>query len=343
MARNLSVAALAKLATNLGTEPVNIIEIQWVDNAPRDAYSDRDVAGVVKGKILEVSGLDAVVQVSGGSDSQSISVTLDDTDASLKGILDSADIHKRPAWVYQWFDGLGIDDKFLIFKGVVSSPIEWNEGDRTLKFDIISQIEDVEVGFSIEEGDFVNPPEDLVGKPWPLCFGTVISVPALKAKSVRQGILASGNGIMDWTLGSRLSAARRLTCPVNFTGYQAKMGSALLGQVTLLPGYDFDAECTKRKCEAIELLELQQSEQAAYQFPTMVIYGGDKFPQGVQVRLDINGSKWLGYFTGELFTVQGRVHPDMAPDGTVIQDDPGNVIQSECGNRWGPLFSRGSG
>ncbi len=42
----------------------------------------------------------------------------------------------------------------LIFRGKISSPVVWSEGDRTVSFNIISQIEDAEIGFSPEEGQF---------------------------------------------------------------------------------------------------------------------------------------------------------------------------------------------
>lgn len=342
MARVINANALAKLATQYGTEPINIIEIGWVDGGPRTSYSDRDIAGGIQGKILEVSGLDDIIQVSGGGDSQQITIKLDDHDGTIKAIMDSTDIHKRPCWVYQWFDGLLTSDKFLIFKGQLSSPIEWDEGDRSITLDVISKIEDVEVGFSIEEGDFSDPPEDLIGKPWPLCFGTVINVPALKAQSVRQGILATGNGIADFTIPKRLEAAEAIICPENFQGFTTSYEPGINGvfsNLTVTPVYVTDADCLKRKCEAIELLELQRSEQAAFQYPTMTVFGGDKFPQGVEVVINVGGGKFIGVFSGETFTVTGRRHPRQADNGQLVIDpvDPVNTIQSECGDTFGDL------
>jgi len=336
MPRNISVASLAKLATRLGTEPINIIEIEWVDGT-RSAYSDRDIAGGILGRIQEVSGLDDVVQVSGGSQSQQISITLDDTDGSIKGIMDSHDIHKRPCWVYQWFDGIATSEKFLIFKGVLNTPIQWNEGDRTIKFDVVSKIEDVEVGFSIEEGDFINPPEELIGKPWPLCFGTVTNVPALRCTTTRRGILASGTGIHDFTLNRRIQAAQQIVCPSNFAGYQAQTepsaagGAWGAGSLTITAVYQIDQGCIKAKCEALESLQLQLSEQLAYEYSPVTIFGGSKFPQGVLLTLNINGGKFQGRFSGDTFTITGRLHPDNDGRGNVIQTTYQNAIKSTCG------------
>ena len=121
--RNISAAGLAKLATRYGNEPITIIEVDWV-HGNTAAYADRTV-GSIPGRIIEVGDLDDVVNVSGNSDSQELIVTLDDTDGSIKAMFDAHDIHKRPANLYQYFSGLDITDKFLLFSGKMTSPIAW--------------------------------------------------------------------------------------------------------------------------------------------------------------------------------------------------------------------------
>ena len=118
--RTISAPSLAKLATRFGTEPINILTVQWVEGGGFSQYADRDISGGIKGKIQTIGELDAVINVSGNSQSQSIDVTLDDTDGSIKAILDTHDIHKRPCKLYQWFDGLATGEKFLVFQGQVS-------------------------------------------------------------------------------------------------------------------------------------------------------------------------------------------------------------------------------
>jgi hypothetical protein len=330
MPRTISSASLTKLATQLGTEPVNIIEIQWVDGGPRVAYGDKTETGV-KGVIQAISGLDDVVQVSLGSKSQQISVTLSDTDGSLKGIMDSIDPHKRPCWVYQWFEGISQTDKFLVFKGVLNSPIEWNEGDRTLKFDVVSKIEDVEVGFSIEEGDFLNPPKELIGKPWPLCFGTVINVPGLRVNSIHQGILAQGTGIHDFTLQKRITLAGKIICPENFVGFVATPVNNSFGSIRTDPVYEPDAGCLQSKCVELERCKLELSEQLAAEFSPIRIFGGNLFPQHKRITLNINNGLFTGTFSGEIFTITGRQHPDNDGKGNIIKTDTQQTINSRCG------------
>jgi hypothetical protein len=339
MPRNLSPAALAALSNNLGEEPVNILEIQWVGSGGRVSYADKDIPPSIKGAILSISGLDEVTQVSGGARSQAVSVVLDDADGTLKQLLDTIDIHKRPCWLYQWFSSIPLADKFLIFSGQINTPVEWNEGDRTLKFDIVSNIEDVEVGFSIEEGDFTNPPPELIGRPWPLCFGTVQNVPALRTRSPRQGILAQGTGIRDFTLQTRLRLAQKIVCPKNFQGYIAISVTGLRAE--FVEYYEEDQNCKQQKCTLIENLKLQIQEQAAHEISPVTIFGGTNFPQNKSITLNINGGKFTGYFVGNTFHITARRHPANDGTGKVIQTPTQNTIASKCGPRPDPRIPPG--
>ena len=123
--RTISTAGLAMLRTPLGTSPICIVEIDWTDGTT-STYADSTV-GTIPGKIVEMSALDDATSLAGNSSSSQLSVTLDDTDGSIKAIFDTHDPHKRPARVYQYFTGLGLSDRFLLFSGVLMSPISWSE------------------------------------------------------------------------------------------------------------------------------------------------------------------------------------------------------------------------
>ena len=203
--RNISEAGLAKLALRYGNEPITIIEVDWVDGTTA-VYADRTI-GDIPGRIVEVGDLDNAVNVNGnGSDGQStggstasqeLAITLDDTDGSVKAIFDSQDVHKRPARVYQYFTGLDLADKFLLFSGKINTPISWSERDRTVKFTILSQLEDLEIGFSAEEGQFPYLPSDLVGKTWPMVFGTAVNYQALQINKAVKGTTLAGVGVLS--------------------------------------------------------------------------------------------------------------------------------------------------
>jgi hypothetical protein len=333
--RTLTSAAQTKLATQYGTEPLVIIEIQWVENGNRLAYADRKIVidgeTVVHGQIIELGSIDAAVKVDGTSDSTQVQLTLEDTDGAIKAICDISDLNKRPVWVYQWFEGLDLDDKFLLFKGEINSPFTWNEGDRTVTFDVTTRIEDVEAGFSMEEGDFPLIPPDALGKPWPLAFGSVCDIEAVQVRAPRAGILASGEGIHDYTLESRICQARYIQCASVLLGTSQQItddsvfesptvendyGSGPDGlievQAETVDNWGPDQGCVEDRFYAICDLMHQLEQQRAYEHESMTILDGYRlFPQNETITLNIEGGKFTGHFpNSNTFIIEGREHPD---------------------------------
>lgn len=356
--RTISSGSLGKLAQQFGSEPINIIEVQWALGAQRTAYADRDLdGGAIKGRITAISGLDFIIDVSEGSDSAEISITLSDVDGDLKSIIDTVDIHKRDVWVYQYFAGLATSERFLIFRGEINSPIEWNEGDRTLSFSVITKIEDAEIGFSIEEGQFELPDQALIGKAWPLKFGTTINVPACRFSTPRKGILSTGVGISDFTLPFRIESAQKLNCPFVFRGFRAQYVGAFQLSLQITPVFTVDEQCALNVCETQRNLQNQLDEQRKFEFGQIVIIDGELFPQGGQITLNIDGGKFTGQFLGtsespsNIFQIVSREHPDQAEIGipteeSVIAAQRQAVIDAvnqDCGGAAGGDFIESTG
>lgn len=202
MPRSLTSAALAQIAATHGTEPIIILELVLVTGSSV-LFSDKRVANI-PGKILQVSGIDDVINLKGSKASASMSVVIDDTNGVLKSLIDKYDLHNRPISVYQYFEGMNLVDKFLVFAGKMTSPIAWSEANRTVSFDILSEVRSAEVGFSPEEGQFRDVPDDLVGKVWPTCFGTVIHVPGTEIRDVVTGQNLLAFGLPDATLAHKI-------------------------------------------------------------------------------------------------------------------------------------------
>lgn len=373
MARSLNAAALSKIATDYGTEPINIIGIQWVSGGPYQLYSDRDIGTSVKGAILELSEIDNVVTASLGSDSQEISVVLDDTDGSLKNIFDHNDIHKRDVIVYQWFEGLSLDDRFILFTGKINSPVVWNEGEQTLSFDVINQLEDLEVGFSAEEGQFPQIPDELIGEPWPVVFGTVIDLPALNINKTITGTTQQGVGIISGgnlhsnhptddgsnrnnvglSLGqisvqishnNRVKAAlrRALTQIELIVSEKAqKKRNELNAQIDSLRANNNElrksaSQISFRYAESQRQIRQRRSqESSSFNSPTNIgpsvirILGGEDFPQGVPVDLDIRGGIFTGVFDCQNFYITSRRHPDNEAKAASVNNFADNGVSQQ--------------
>jgi hypothetical protein len=333
--RNISPAGLAKLAARCGTEPITIIEVDWV-NGNMAAYADRTVDSI-PGRIIEVGDLDNVVNVSDNSGSQQLSITLDDTDGTIKAILDSHDVHKRTARVYQYFSGLALSDRFLLFAGKVSSPIAWSERDRTVKFTILSQLEDKEIGFSAEEGQFPYLPADMVGKAWPMIFGKVVNCPALQVNKAVSGTTLTATGILSgmqlWeTLSdgaddsqftmsllvmlaqiSHLKKVKDCWAPAFHPAVDQKKADDLQKQIDSLNQQVQQAIARQSKQRACALARKRQQIDEANAKGVggnpIHILGGEDFPQNKPITLNINGGLFTGHFEGDLFYVTSRTHP----------------------------------
>jgi hypothetical protein len=336
MVRSISPQGMATLAQRQGTEPITIIEVDWGQDGAPSMYADRDINNI-PGRIIEVGDLDNVINVSDNSSSQELSVTLDDTDGTIKAIFDSRDIHKRTARIYQYFEGLALSDRFLLFAGKISSPVTWNERDRTVKFTLVSQLEDREIGFSAEEGQFPFLPADMVGKAWPLIFGTVKDCPALQVNQAVQGTTLTGVGIISGL--NEMLAQPIYEDGLNIDANVFVTVAQLNAQIsTLWCGHScwrsVDAARAKEILDQINDLEKQKNDalrQAYLQQACAVstrnsqvedaeknglganpikVLGGEDFPQNTPICVEINGGLFWGHFEGQDFYVSRRQQPD---------------------------------
>ncbi len=137
-----------------------------------------------------------------------MTLTLSDTDGTIKSIIDTSDIHKTVVQVFQTDAALTGADKVLLFEGEITSPILWNNRERKISFDILALIESEEIGFSPEAGDLPFIAESAVGRAWPLCFGSPIRVPAVKiTEAVRGTSLTRYGQIIQTDLDTLCAAA----------------------------------------------------------------------------------------------------------------------------------------
>lgn len=217
MSKTLTANALAEIAKRFGTEPINIVEIDW--ETTTTSYADKLIYSI-PGKIISLQGLDSVAKINGTGFAGNLSLTLDDTDGSIKNLLNTTDVHKRPIRVYQTFQALAEGDKFLLFSGEIVTPITWSEGDRTVELSAEISYDGKEVGFSPEEGEFDFIADSAVGVPWPLCFGSPLRVPAVKLTEAVRGTSLTRYGLITQddldTLCTRAAAVASLQFTKDF-------------------------------------------------------------------------------------------------------------------------------
>lgn len=354
--RNIKPASLAKILQKQGTEPVNIVRIWWTRNGYID-YADRAFESV-RGDLLSLSDLEDVINVDASSSSTSVSVTLNDTNNSLKTIFNNTDIHRKRVQILQWFTDIPLSEAFIIFEGEIASPVTWSEGDRTLSFEVLSKLEDREVGFSAEEARFNWVPPNIIGVPWPLVFGRVNAVPAIQVNDVPTGLTADSTGVVEEQ--SDLDQISELQATINqvlalanacflqavqcaaleqrfisdqqeanlFGGGEADYSSEIeywRGQKEsyLQKGNEYLAEHHNLTIE-LQQLQAEQQEKVDLRKNTIPVANANAFPQGASAFVKINGHLYQGYFDAGNFQVTQHPNPfnnNFTPAGlTTIED-----------------------
>ena len=332
-------------------EPVIVLGVEWTPGH-ETLYADRKVNGANQPfPILnDMGNFNTSQVVSSSSATQNVKFILSDVEdgtytGHLKAIVDDADIHKSKARLYLMVQGVNLIDRTLLIQGEINSPLEWDEGDRTLSFDLVSQVESAEAGFAIEDGDFPQVPEDARGKPWPMIFGTVCWEKTQRVRSPRKGFLVDPQGVVDFTLRERLCQARFLTCAQKYEPPRTDQDEPLspnspppgslayVGCVSfrdnrtgdkgcICPDLPFgtcpefstetdkiDTEClTRRFNEICRLITRLEQEEATVVNP-MEIRGGSNFPQNEVIRLWVEGVIFVGVMTGTSFLYSDVIHP----------------------------------
>lgn len=348
--RNISPLALQTILTKKGGEPLIVLEIFW-NGFQSTFYCDRKFQALnVQGKIIDLGEIEDVVNVSGSGNSSSISVKLDDVDGSIKAIYDTCDIHKCKVKVYQWFSKMPLSDAFILFVGQINTPIVWSAADRTLEFEIVSRVEDAEVGFSPEEGQFDNLPSDMIGQAWPLCFGTCPQLSPIQIEPIPTGTVTDSIGLVDEGLDKQMHdlifvKAAELQVQINkmysdeWEKYLADIAqhdhqyglSGLIHDHEDFPSDPFGLEYVNTRMEALreiglraqELqiqitdlyqqrkeLEQQQEDQLARYRTSLGVHNGNLFPQGIPMSIKLNGVTFNGTMVGDRFNISSYIRQE---------------------------------
>lgn len=195
--KTLSAEALTEIAKKLGTEPTTIIGIDWYRNGNFFLYGDRLITDVIDdSRILSISPITTTISNRIGQ-ATDVTLILDDTDNHIRSILEETNPYHCDCIIYQYFRGIAATSKFVLFKGVLNTPMNWSETDRSVEFEVISEIEDTEIGVSLEETDIVEVDPDVNTPPWPLAFGNVVYVPATKVTQYPEAKLTETFCVID--------------------------------------------------------------------------------------------------------------------------------------------------
>lgn len=262
MSKKVSQGAISFLRQQTGTEPAIVIGIAW--NLGTSWYSSREAYGYTS-NVMQVGSVRSQKRVDSMSTTSSVNVTFSDTDGSMSRIMNGRNMEKAPAVVYLAFGGGSTNDFVELIRGVTVGPAQWDEGARTMSFDIESIVTSDELGYSATREDFDDLAEGAYGVPWPMIFGSCAHVPALKVREHTKGFLKF---------------------PIQL--YKRPSYRLINDKKNIRLNPNPDVFCyvaeppTKNK---------------------FWVEGGDKFPQGKEISLSILDTIFKGSFAGDLFTV----------------------------------------
>ncbi len=182
--KTIAAGNVTKLATATGTTPYYVLTMEWPDGTAyySDYLTTYNSTACLK-TLLTLSNLDAAMKADSLGESGQITVKLFDTDDDLKARVKSANTAFIPAKLH--IGHIGTVDVSLVFQGRVRPDFIYAEGDRSLELTIESYIEDKEIGYSsTDELSGIN--KDAIDQAWPLCFGSVLRVPAVPLYKVKK-------------------------------------------------------------------------------------------------------------------------------------------------------------
>lgn len=181
---------------------------RWLaDKTVGNAYS-----GIV-GKIVNCSPVESVMRLDkGGGGAGQVTVVLDNTDNEMEYVKLNEYIF-TPVSFRQYFysralNGTITDRGYVdLYTGHITTPVKWNEKDRTVTLTIAQSIKSSEAGYAIEDilGKTNSDVIRLLGQPLPMIFGHVYHSPCTRITLNPTIWTKEGFGLVDKTIDRQIA------------------------------------------------------------------------------------------------------------------------------------------
>ncbi|QDV49527.1 phage tail protein [Gimesia fumaroli] len=205
MARTLTSATTTEKNKVTGAFPRKILEIQFGGATGNKYYAEELLHGPVpcEGRIVNWGQLSLSAEPGKVGGFDQLTITLEDSDRTMRSLFESfPGVQNKLAYVYLWFEGTDWDtDKIVLFAGVLSTPLNWNDRDVNWSISMkgLQEYFDKSIGRLIKQEDFndVNCSE-CDGKTIPIVYGNPCKrVPACVIDRPGEGYLSSPFGQHD--------------------------------------------------------------------------------------------------------------------------------------------------
>jgi hypothetical protein len=181
MAKTLTATAITSSTTALGTDPWIIAKIDWPSGTIYYGDKTKTIGAIsVVGAITDFAELQHSIRTNVLGEYAAFTITLSDHDGTLKTIYNGDTTANVKATIYQHFEGNASTDLVELSRGAVRD-CTWDEGERILKVDIETVMYSGIIGYKITETTHADISDSAVGSVIPMCFGSVLHVPAIYA------------------------------------------------------------------------------------------------------------------------------------------------------------------
>jgi hypothetical protein len=358
MPRTFTTVMTDELNKQYGGESMLLLEVAW-NGTTFHKYTDRKLNGaeVPEPRILQAGNFNSTTVINGGSDSKSVQVVLDDSDGVLRALIDDNDIHLfqgLPATESAlMFEGVinsplvwSEPERTLSF--TVLSKREETEAGFTMEdgdfpyipadqrgkawplvFGQVCNMEAVQVT-ALRKGFLAQG----VGVPDPtlderLCQANYLQCPLIPEEKKTGGIVLRSDPILK---GYQTYAEWKQCCDtwtaflggcsaINWDGRKVSMCGPVPFERKPPTRYIPDPQCVERKHQEICKILRDKELQESYVVNPFIVRGGENFPQGQKITIEIKDVRFEGVMTGESFLVSSTFHPAL--------DDIDNPVCSE--------------
>lgn len=161
--------------------PINILRVDFGGAVGTRYYSDVTLGSGTglsalnaESRVVSWGNISRSVAEQKPSPTGSVSVSLRDEDKALKTIAEQIAVQSKPAYIYQYFNGLVEGDLVPIMRGTVDSPLKWSQGNAEFQLDLVdigvhySQ----DIGTELDRDDFPYLLDDDEGLIIPFIYGS---------------------------------------------------------------------------------------------------------------------------------------------------------------------------
>ena len=175
----------AKVTTRIGTEPLIIVWVDWPSGAVYYSEKAYKTASPWLKSVGDISVSGTYNELNSVS---TVQIQLIDPEESLEDLYQQDEIEGIDCTVYLTYPNItNYNQMEPLLKGRIKGDSSFDTGTSLLTFSVENIFSDQKIGYAPEDGDITDMSPDAVGVAWPVSFGSVLKIPAIRVKKAVVG------------------------------------------------------------------------------------------------------------------------------------------------------------